>query len=258
VFDVQIDGVTQLDDFDIVAAAGDKTGMMRSFDIVSDGNVDIDLRNVVENPLINGIEILDRDAAPTAGTAGALLRRPVDGSGSPTATATTVNTTFDWSTVRGAFLVNSNLYYGLPDGGLYKRTFTPSTGAVGAQQTVNLYDDPDNGQRIPFAIANLTGMFYDAATHRIYYTVFGNSNLFYRYFTPESEVVGAETFTANSNGVNFSSTAGMTLAGGKILYGSSSDGSLRSVAFGGGRVTGSPEVQSNDGTWKYRGMFVPN
>jgi hypothetical protein len=101
-------------------------------------------------------------------------------------------------------------------------------------------------------------MFYDPATHRIYYTVFGNSNLFYRYFTPESEVVGAETFTANRNGVDFSSTAGMTLAGGRILYGSSSDGSLRSVSFGGGSVTGSPTVQSSDGTWKYRAMFVPN
>jgi hypothetical protein len=100
-------------------------------------------------------------------------------------------------------------------------------------------------------------MFYDAATHRIYYTVFGNSNLLYRYFTPESEVVGAETFTANSNGVNFSSTAGMTLASGRLLYGSSSDGSLRSVAFGGGSVTGSPTVQSDDGTWRYRACSCP-
>ena len=43
----------------------------------------------------------------------------------------------------------------------------------------------------------------------------------------------------------------MTLASGKVLYGSSQDGALRSVAFGGGAVAGAPSVVSNDGTWKY-------
>ena len=84
--------------------------------------------------------------------------------------------------------MNGTLFYGLGDGGLYSRTFNKTTGAVGAQQTVNLYDDPDDGGRIPFAIANLTGMFYDPAQHRLYYTVFNDSTLYYRYFTPESLV----------------------------------------------------------------------
>ena len=101
-------------------------------------------------------------------------------------------------------------------------------------------------------------MFYDPATHRIYYTVFGDSQLYYRYFTPESDVVGAQTFTADTSGVNFQSVAGMTLASGQILYGSSTDGSLRSVSFSGGQVTGSPTVVSSDGTWKYRALFAPN
>ena len=74
----------------------------------------------------------------------------------------------------------------------------------------------------------MTGMFYDTATHRLYYTLFGDSRLYYRYFTPESEVVGAQTFVADTGGVNFSTVAGLTLACGRILYGSSTDGSLRS------------------------------
>jgi hypothetical protein len=259
VFNVAIDGTTVLNNFDIAATAGDKTGTMKSFTVTGDSDgLDIDLRNVTENALINGIEILDNNAGGGTSTTGVLQRRAVDASGSPTGAAATANSSFDWSTVRGAFLLNGVLYYGLPDGGLYSRTFDKATGAVGAQTAVNLYNDPDDSTPIPFAIANLTGMFYDTATHRIYYTVFGDSHLYYRYFTPESKVVGAQTFTANANGVDFGTVAGMTLASGRILYGSSQDGSLRSVVFGGGGVTGTPSVVSSDGTWKYRALFVPN
>lgn len=258
VFDVNVDeGPIELDDFDIAAATGDLRGTMRAVSTTSDGNVDIDLTNVVENPLIDGIEILDATPAPTA-AAGTLLRRPVDASGAPTGPSTVANSAFDWASVRGAFLVNANLYYGLADGGLYARTFNKATGAVGTQRTINLYDDPDTGERIPFAIADLTGAFYDPALHRLYYTVFGDARLFYRYFTPESEVVGAETFTADAGGVDLSTTSGMTLAGGRILYGSSADGSLRSVPFAGGRITAAPTVVSADGTWRSRAIVVPN
>ncbi|CAM3585114.1 malectin domain-containing carbohydrate-binding protein [Nocardioides zeicaulis] len=257
VFDVLVDGVARLDDFDIVAAAGHKTGTMRSFDVTSDGNgLDIDLRAVVENPLINAIEVLDADAPTGTGAAGVLLRRPVDASASPTAPATTANSSFDWSTVRGAFLVNGSVFYGLADGRLYRRTFNTATGATGAQQVVNLYDDPDTGERIPFAISNLTGIAYDTTTHRLYYTLFGDSRLHYRYFTPESTVVGAQDFIGDNGGVDLSRVAGMTLASGRLLYGSSADGALRSVTFAGGRVTGSPVVTSNDGTWRYRAIFA--
>ncbi len=196
-------------------------------------------------------------AGRTAGSADELLRRPVDATGAPTGSATAVNTVIDWSTLRGGFLVNGTLYYGLADGSFYRRSFDPATGAVGPQQTVNLYDDPDNGQRIPFAIANLTGTFFDSATHRIYYTVATDTRLFYRYFTPESQIVGAQTFVAESGGVNFNTVAGMTLADGRILYGSAADGFLRSVPFAGGRVTtGSPTTVSADGTWRYRTIFA--
>jgi hypothetical protein len=189
---------------------------------------------------------------------GSLQRRPVSSTGAPTGPSSTADTTIDWSAVRGAFLLNGTLYYGLTDGGLYSRTFDKVSGGLGQQVPVNLFDDPDTvGSRIPFAIANLTGMLYDAGTHRIYYTVLGDSRLLYRYFTPESKVVGAQTFVANANGVSFASAAGTTLAGGLVLYGSSADGSLHSVPFSGGQVTGTPTVLGTDGSWRSRAMFVP-
>ena len=192
-----------------------------------------------------------------ASTGGVLQRRAVNGSGAPTGSPSTANSSMDWNAVRGAFLLNGTVYYGLTDGALYKRTFNASTGAIGAQQAINLYDDPDNGQRIPFSISSMTGMFYDPGTHRIYYTVSGDSRLYYRYFTPESEIVGASTFQADAGGVSFSSAAGMTLASGRVFYGSS-DGTLRSAPFANGRVTGAASTVSADGTWRYRAIFVPN
>jgi len=195
-------------------------------------------------------------AQQTAG--GVLQRRAVNAAGQPTGSPSTANSAFDWSTVRGAFLLNGTLYYGLSNGSFNKRTFDKTTGATGAQVAVNLRNDPDNGAAIPFAIATTTGMFYDPATRRLYYTVSGDSRLFYRYFTPESDTVGAQTFQADAGGVNFGSVAGMTLASGRILYGSSTDGSLRSAPFSGGRVTGAATVVSSDGTWRYRAIAVPN
>jgi hypothetical protein len=198
-------------------------------------------------------------------SSGTLQRRAMTASGTPSGSPSAANSSMDWSQVRGAFMLNGSVYYGLSSGGFFKRTFNPTTGALGSQQTINLYDDPDNGQRIPWSITSMTGMFYDPGTHRIYYTVSGDSRLYYRYFTPESEIVGAQTFTADAGSVNFNNAAGLTLASGRIYYGSSSDeapavpaGSLRSAPFSGGRVTGSSTTVSTDRTWRARAIFVPS
>lgn len=58
VFDIVIDHVLVLDNYDVFAQVGGNTGVMQSFTVVSDGNVDIDLVQVTERPMINGIEIL--------------------------------------------------------------------------------------------------------------------------------------------------------------------------------------------------------
>jgi hypothetical protein len=259
VFDVFVEDQLRIDDFDINREVGHDRGTMREWTVTSDGSIDIEFGHVVENPLVNGIEILEATSnGPQPAGAGVLESRSVDGNGAPTSAPTTVNTSFDWSTIRGAFLVNGTLYFGLADGRLAKRTFNATTGAVGAQQIVNLYDDPDNGERIPFPISSMSGLFYDTGSHRIYYTVSGDSRLFYRHFTPESEVVGAETYEASNGGVDLSNVAGMTLAGGKVFFGSRTDGALRSVGFSISGLDGSVSEISTDGTWTHRGLFAPN
>jgi hypothetical protein len=68
VFDVSIEGETVLDDFDVFAAAGAANkGIVRSFDVTSDGTLNIDFGHVVENPNIMAIEIIDKTPIADAG-----------------------------------------------------------------------------------------------------------------------------------------------------------------------------------------------
>jgi hypothetical protein len=117
----------------------------------------------------------------------------------------------DWTQARGAFMLAGQLYTGWSDGTLQVRSFDGTT--FGAPATIDL-----NGlTTAQFPVASLTGMFYDAGLGRLYYTVSGDSHLYYRYYEPESQIVGAQTFTSGT-GIDWSGVRGMTLAGGSIYY----------------------------------------
>jgi hypothetical protein len=179
-----------------------------------------------------------------------LWRGSLDGSGTPSGAAFPVRTDFAWSKVRGAFYVNGEVYYGWVEGGLFRRAFDPDTGRAGPARRVNT-------RELPFPTRQLTGMFYEPARHRLYYTLAGDSRLFFRDFSPESRVLGAARHTADRHGVSFAHVAGMTLVGDRIVYGSQ-DGALRSTPFSGTRVAGKAHRLSNNGTWRGRALFVPN
>jgi hypothetical protein len=98
---------------------------------------------------------------------------------------------------------------------------------------------------------------------RLYYTLTGDTRLYYRWFTPESGVVGADTFTASGagDGRNWSTVNGMTMASGRLVY-ATTTGTLNAVDFTAGVPTGSATVVSGpavDGqSWQSRGLFVLN
>jgi hypothetical protein len=87
----------------------------------------------------------------------------------------------------------------------------------------------------------MTGAFF--ADGRMYYTVKGQPRLYYRYFTQESQVVGASLYVASTNkdGVNWKTVRGMTMASGQLVY-ASGDGTLKRVSFASGKPTGTPET----------------
>ncbi|ACY96601.1 PKD domain-containing protein [Thermomonospora curvata] len=188
-----------------------------------------------------------------------LRHRSFDGS---TAGSTVNHSTggFDWRTMRGAFMINGELFYGHSNGKFYRRSFDGET--LGTTVTeINTADQLTNMSTWHNQVPNITGMFF--ANGRIYYTR-GQSALYYRYFTPESNVVGAQELTAvgNMSGVNWSSVGGMFVHGDKLYFvNNSSSGRLYRMNFVNGVPSGTPQlVDSND--WRGRAVFlysgVPN
>ena len=275
VFDVTLDGTTVLPKFDIAATAGDQTGTMKAFDITSDGDVNIELTHQVENPLINGIEIIRTGGGGTTASPGDLAYRAY--SGSTIGALTTVpNTGIDWSATRGAFAVGSTIFYGTTDGTFHKASFDGKN--VGTPVNIDPYDDPtwdgvDTGSGNTYdgvktgyysELPNVTGAFYSGG--RLYYSQYGSSSLYWRYFTPDSGIVGGQEFTVA--GAILPNTAGEFLSGSTLYYANRSDGSLHTIAFSNGGTNGAtpsvdmstdaavsgPAIDGND--WRARGLFA--
>lgn len=64
VFSVQIEGVTALDHYDVYADVGGFKGVVKSFTVMSDANLDVDFLRVLQNPAVKAIEIISLDDDP--------------------------------------------------------------------------------------------------------------------------------------------------------------------------------------------------
>ena len=256
VFNVSIDGTTVLPNFDISASIGFQVGGMREFTVTSDGQVNVLFSHLVNNPIVSAIEVIDPSIAPGGGGGGLeyLARRSFDGSA--TGTATTLPTPgTDWSHARGAFVTNGKLYGGWDNGLFYSRPFDGTT--VGAPTQVDLHGLTTSN----FPVANITGMFF--TNGRIYYTLANDARMYMKYFTPEDDAVGTQTFTVSgaTDGLNWSAVSGMTFAQGKIYFGRT-NGNLYRMNFANGVPTPGTEAlisgpATGDGkTWTSRGMFI--
>jgi len=132
-----------------------------------------------------------------------------------------------WEDARGMLFLGGAFFYGSSDGKLYARTFDGT--ALGAQASVAL-----NGlTNANFPLANLGGMYFDHDLGRIYYTVQGDNNWYYRYFTPESSTVGAVTFAAPASAeVPWADVRGMDRIDNHLYFGVT-EGSLYRVDMAG-------------------------
>ena len=267
-FDVSLDGTKVLDNFDIAGQTGDQRGTMRSFDLTSDGTVNIDFAHRVENPLVNAIEIVRTDQAPPAGDVNSLSTSRVTTAGAEPASATDV-AGVDWTRVRGSFVAGGKLWYGTSDNGFASRTY--ADGSFGPEVEVDPYDDPawagvDTGSGNTYdgrpvdlypQLSSVTGMAY--ADGRLYYVRNGDPNLYWRWFNTDSGIIGASTFTANG-GRDWRGTLGMFAADGRLYFATRADGNLNAVTLGQSGPSGVPVVVDSPSTggndWRSRALFL--
>jgi hypothetical protein len=170
----------------------------------------------------------------------------------------------EWRSLKGAFLLDGWLYTATRSGELVRRSFDGS--GYGPEEAVDAAD-----QVVPLGswrndITKMTSMFFDRG--RIYFTRAGSSKLFYRYFSPESGVVGVDRRPASKGirGVDFSRVSGMTLAGGKLHW-TTPAGVLKRVKWATGTRSGRPvpgtvrvlSGPKKDGSsWKARVILAPD
>lgn len=168
----------------------------------------------------------------------------------------------DWNGVRGAFMLNGWLYLAHSDGSFTRRTFDGTT--YGPAVPVNTSDQLVTLSNWRSDIQQATGMFYDSG--RIYFTLNGSSSLYYRYFTAQSDVVGAQRYVASTgvSGISFSQVRGMFTTGSKLYWGQS-DGRLRRIDWAQGAQNGVPVAGTavqvsgsgiDTAVWGTRAMFL--
>jgi len=189
------------------------------------------------------------------GTDGTLVRRSYDDNTNLFGPPVTVNTGVNWSQARGAYMISGRLFAGWSDNNVNVRTFNGST--VGPASNLNLFGLNGGAVGANFPVSTVTGMFFDPARGRLYYTLSGDNRLLYRGFELESDIVGAQVFVAATTG--FGSVRGMTMADGNIYFANTA-GTLSRVAFVNGAPQGAVTPISGPGidgiNWASQGLFV--
>ncbi len=197
----------------------------------------------------------------SATSTGGLARRSFTGSVAGPSSNVAVSG-LNWTSVRGAFMVNGFVYLAMSDGSFVRRSFDGAT--LGAAEPVNGQDALVVLTAWRTEASTATGMFYDNG--RVYYTLSGANALYYRYLNLESGIVGAVRYQASANltGINFSQVRGMFLAGQK-LYWAVANGTLNRIDWvnrpaSGAPVAGTAVAVSGpavDGiTWDPRATFL--
>lgn len=272
VFDVVLDDALVLDNYDIAAAAGHDTGTVEEFDVTSDGNVDIAFLHETENPLVNAIEIVRQSDDPVPDPGEAHLRHVWFTGGAVTAgSGEGPSSDIDWSTVRGAEMIDGELFYVTDDQKFWRRTFDGDT--FGEANEIDPYNDPYwadyptgsgsstyGGIQPSFygQIPTVRGLAYQ--DHQMYYTRAGSTSLFARGFLPDSGILRESTRTVPGFSQANVGELFFDPAGENLYFTNSANGNLSRVSWSDGVPQGTPTTVSGPSTdgmdWRTSSLFL--
>jgi PKD repeat protein len=97
-------------------------------------------------------------------------------------------------------------------------------------------------------------MFY--ANGRIYYTRSGQNSLYWRWFSPDSGIIGGVENSIAGGNITWSATRGMFLDGANLYVVSSTNGNLLRIGFANGAPTGTSTVANATTDWRGRAVFL--
>ena len=146
-----------------------------------------------------------------------------------------------WNQVRGSFVVDGVLFAGWADATMTAQTFDGQT--LGGQVEVTLRHAFND-------LPQVGAMFFDRTRHRIYYTHAGSDRLYYRYFTPESRIVGTWRYqVTRPSSIDWGRVGGAFVVGKTLYYLDNPSQTLRSVTWNRGlsKTVGSPSVIAGPG-----------
>lgn len=229
---------------DTATWAGEARGRLAMFPFASGTVVP---RDAVHD-LPGAVYLLARPAG--SADVNAVRRRSYTGAGAPGAEVA-VASSLPWSLTRGAFAIGSTLFTFRSDGALLRRSFDGTT--FGATTVI-----PTFGNSVTDDVPDMTGAAYDAADGRIYYTLAGSNQLFWRAFTPESGAIGAQRFVATGDVASLAPwrVAGMFRSGVWLYFADRNTGALSRIRMVRGVVTGPVVRRDATADWRARAMFV--
>ena len=257
VYNIDVEGEQAFSNVDMNDDPGHDIGTMLNKQLVSDGQVTVSFDHVIENPAVNGIEIVDLDAeAPAPGTENQVTETYYNGSLAASKGPAEITGDVAWDGVRGGFVANDRMYLATSNGEFHSRSFNGA--ALGSATVHDLY----GLSNFAGEMQQMSGLVFK--NDRIYFTLSGQNSLFMRYFDLDSGIVGAERFTVatGDSGITWSNVHGMFLAEDQ-LYLANSEGQLLAApwtqtvtdgtANGPTQVVSGPEV---DGvSWTSRALI---
>jgi hypothetical protein len=269
-FHINIDGVRKATNFEPMAAAGgSEIGMVLNYDITSDGTVNVDLLKSVGHQSINAIEIFRRPAPKVVGPENKTYALTYDGNAAVGAKTELPLPTWAWHNARGAFLVGDTLFIG--HGNTFYRAPFDGT-SFGPAVPANPYSDPKwdlaptdslpgqtyRGNRPDYfnEMPSVTGQFFDRG--KLYYTLAGRAELFWRWFSPDSGIVGATRNAIPSPPISMAAGAGIFISGGHFYIVSRNTGALHRTDWVNGAPAGTATVVSRppQADWRAKATFV--